>query len=299
MDERTVVRIAEVFGVVQEEARWPTDIEQGLPILLRDAIISYGITCDGQIISSLGRLYDHCMAKLSEEVRMQVFRAVQAALMEGYTTTNALFPMIFNDTSAGIVASAALDYAVLHPAPPNDPFHGARLVASWIREGNPANRAAVFAGLVNLGDRRLSETLDELRACLSVEQAMQVARTPTGYPTLGAFEFWLRWADDALDAGLGATNLFAAIASGLVHLLRAAQVPTFADVERAFGYKPQDGEPGLRILEQIPLSEVAKRFGPRMYALEAAEPAPKIMSAVLGYYGLEPRAAVAERGTVH
>ena len=238
MDDRLAAQIAETFAVIDDDARWPTDVARDLPIFLSDAIIAYGMTCDARIIPGLQRFYNHCVLALSAEARMEVFRIVQQALMDGCTSTNALFPIIFNETSSGIVCSAALDYAVLEPTRQDDPLSGATIVARWVREGNPANRAAVFAGLVNLGDRRLSAMLSNLRGRLSVEQVLEVARTTTGYPTVGALEFWLQWAHDTLEMRMGWTNLFGAVAAGLINLVRAAQVPTFAEVERHFGYKP-------------------------------------------------------------
>ncbi len=217
--------------------------------------------------------------------------------MQGHTSTNALFPFIFNEPLGGIVASATLDYAMLHQVPEGDPLAGVRLIAEWIRDANPANRAAIFAGVVNLGDRRAIELLVDLRARLSVDQIMEVASTTTGFPTIGAFEFWLQWLEDAIKAELGSTNLFTAVASALVYLVRTAKVPEFADVVRDFGYRPGLGEPGLRFLERLTVSDLAGRYRQRLYALEAAEPSPKVMSATLPFYGLEPNAMAHERAS--
>lgn len=293
-DERAE-HLARIQAAVRERAAWPSDGSTELAMLLRDGIVAYGISCNASTITDLSALYEHCRQALTDTARLEVFRAVQDALMQDYTSTNALFPFIFSEPVGGIVASATLDYAMRQPVSEGDSLAGVRIIAEWIRDANPANRAAIFAGVLNSGDRRAIELLVDLRTRLSVDQINEVASLTTGFPTIGAFEFWLQWLEDAIEAGLGSTNLFSAASSALVYLVRRAQVSEFADVVRDFGYRPGLGEPGVRFLERLTVSDLAGRYRQRLYALEAAEPPPKVMSATLTFYGLEPKAAAHER----
>ncbi len=291
--------IESAFSDIRSAERWAAMDQEQLALLLRNGVVAYGITCDESIIPDLGRFYEYCLRVLPEDTRFEVFIAIQSALMAGATSTNALFPVIFSETSAGIASTATIDYAMLHPCAPDDPLSGVRLIAKWVSQSQLGNRAAIFGGLLSLGDRRLEEILASLVGHLTVDQIFEAASTTTGMPTVGAFELWLGWLELCIQAGQGHTNFFAAFASGIVRLVKSARVPQFADVERNFGYAAHKGESAMRILETLNVPDLAQRYAQRLYALEEAEPPPKIMSQVLIEYGLEAKAPVELRGTQH
>lgn len=287
--------IEKIFQAVADDSRWPADDVEGLCRLLADAAIAYGITCEHSIIPYVSKLYDHCLEVAPEPLRLQAYMATQDALFSGHTSTNALFPFIFTETSAGIVAGAAMDYAILAKSAPDDALAGPRLVAQWVKEANPANRGAIFGGLINIGDARVDAILDDTRDHLSPDEIRVAGMATTGMPTVAALEFWMRWLERLLDDGHGSTQLFGVVAHGLEALPKTNRIGFFAEVARTFGYCPADGAEGSTMLDRLSAHQVAERYGDRLYRLEATEPAPKVMSNVLLFYGLSPRAPSVDR----
>jgi hypothetical protein len=113
---------------------------------------------------------------------------------------------------------------------------------------------------------------------------------------LAAFEFWLSGAEELMEKSLTETSVYAHCTSALALLLRGMQGEFFFDAERHFGYMhfEPDADP-MVIIERLSVEDVGARFASRLYAIEAEEPSPKVMSHVLLQYGLEPCAAQADR----
>ena len=116
-------------------------------------------------------------------------------------------------------------------------------------------------------------------------------------PTIAAFEFWLEWVEELIDAGLENTALFGQVSSGIPLLIKSMRVDTFADITRNFGYLHWDGDgaQSLVVHNQYSKLEVAERYGKRLFAIEAAESPPKLASEVIRQLGLEPKAPFEER----
>jgi hypothetical protein len=258
--------------------------------LLKDAMMIYGKFNDEQLIPDLLKLYDDCLQLVDVQIRHDIYQLLHELLMQGLISTNALFPILFRETNGSIVAAATVDYAQLALADENDELGSVNYIAYWITHLNLANKAAVLAGLINLGDKRIAVTLDELRKVMTIEDAATISELSNGYPTLAALEFWLRWLEDAPSKESSPMNWFEIVASNLGKLVLLKKIDYFTDLERHYGYKPYNNEDALSIFEKLDIREVGIRYADRLYALEAKEPPPKMMSLIVRLYGLAPKA---------
>jgi hypothetical protein len=107
--------------------------------------------------------------------------------------------------------------------------------------------------------------------------------------------FWLDWAEELMPlAGeADADDRIGSIASALARIRKGALVPTVVRAERL--YPAHHHECPVRAIESWTLEESADRIAPRLYALEADEPPPKVFSHVLKIWGLVPKAPGCDR----
>jgi hypothetical protein len=146
----------------------------------------------------------------------------------------------------------------------------------------------------------VNELMREVKWLISDDEIGTAVKCISGMPTIAAIEFWLEWVEELVAGGLDDTGLFGQVASGLAFLVRHAQLDSFADVTRNFGYLYLGGDDAqsMEIHGQYPKSAVADQYADRLYAIEAAESPPKLMSDVIRHLGLGPRAPLEERHTI-
>ncbi len=282
------------------ETHWSTLEPAALAQLLFDGICLNGLS-DWQLLAgAVGPLYRHAMQVLVPEERMNLLTAAKQSLQRGELSTNALWHFLLNDDDMGVVSTAALDLSMIPRAAEDDPLSGPRHVALTLETVMGNAQGAILGGLVALGDERVNELLRESRWLLSDNDIGVAARCQTGMSTVAALEFWLEWLEQLADAGLTESGLFGKVASALVWLTQARRTDEFVDIVRNFGYPHQAGEAvqPMFVRGRYSIHQIAQRYGARLYALEAAEAPPKLLSDVLCRFGLEPAAAHADRATM-
>jgi hypothetical protein len=181
-------------------------------------------------------------------------------------------------------------FAANYPVKGGDPMTGPKAAIWMLRTMNVANRAGVFAGLLLMGDHRVTALLREVEPELSDTELSDVANARTGFVNAGTVEFWL----DLLERRAGGFDdaRFGAAAAALGRLAETADVPIVLDVERSFPPLAGDGEP-LTVLQQWPIEEYARLIAPRLLAVAAREAEPRVMPRVLEAWGIEEPPAVA------
>lgn len=299
-DQKLREALAGTVNTLSDEPRWRAFDDDALGRLLFDGIYIYGATNWEPIVGPLRALYLHWMQRASGERRMQLQVAVRQHVEAGQLSANAFLPFLFLDDDRVAVSTSAIDFAmVLRPAE-DDPIGWPRKLAEDLEAIGGAAPGAILGGLVSLGDQRVNELLLELRWLLSDSEIGVAAQCPTGVPYVAAFEFWLGWLEELAAANLTETGLFGQVATGISNMLRKRRSDEFWDIQRNFGYQHFTGEAAqpMTVHGRHSLQEIGERYGPRLYALEAAETPPKVLSNVLMGMGLEPAAPFAERFSV-
>ena len=264
--------------------------------LLYRAMAAHGTIEVAAVIRHLRPVYARAMELTDAADRFELYTAVKRRVETGDAPAHALVPFVLLERDTGIVSIATADLAVIGRFEGGDELQWPRAIASYLQLGMPANRGAVLGGLVTLGDRRVHLELHDVKWALPESELHTAARCGSGLPTMAAFEFWLTWSEELMDRGLGETAVYGVCASALSSLVQGMQAEFFADIERNFGYLHRDGESApFGVIEKLSVNEVGARSAERLYALEAVERPPKIMSRVLLHYGLEPQAQAGER----
>ena len=288
--------ICSAVSELRDQDLWALLDGEELLQLLHRGLSAYGATNDESLVRLLMPVYMHAMETTDTAARFETYSAIKHEVEQGYVSMNALLPFLLVDQDTTIVSSATVDIAMIGRPATNDGLAWPRTIVSYLQQGMGENRGAVFGGLVSLGDRRVNTLLDEVKWTLTDTEVNAALRCWTGFPTLAAFEFWLNWLEELMGKGQGESAVYGTCASALPLILERTHVEYIADIERNFGYMHAgDNMPSMHINGWLSVSEVGARFAERLYALEAREQPPKLISYVLTRYGLVPRALVKDR----
>lgn len=296
---------------LEDESGWRAMDQQALKGFIYEGVCFYGQISWEPMVQLLMPVYAHGMAQLSSSERIELLAAVRQRIEVNQTSMNALMPFVYVDIDPGVVSTAAVDYVVLAAPEEGDALSWARALVANLNAGVGANKGAILGGLVSLGDRSLNEFLVETRWLLSDPEVATAGKCVADRPCIGALEFWLAWLEELVGAGLAQSTLFKNVAGGLSLLPRQKRDAAFVDVTHNFDY-PRDAHAGVNealnqpnpgggpetVHSERPLSAIAEDYSERLYAIEAAESAPRYASAVLSDFGLEARAPMDERGTL-
>jgi hypothetical protein len=284
-----------VIAELGDRDHWASLDRKDLLLLLYHGVCTYGVTNDESMVLLLMPVYNRGMEILDGTDRMELYKAVKCEVESFPVSLNAFLPFLLVETDGAIVSTATIDTAMIGRPYQDDSVSWPKELVSYIKRGSPANRGAVFGGLLLLGDRRVTALLNEVKWTLTPEEIKTTATRSSGYAYLAAFEFWLSWCEELMGLGLGETGTFGDCASALVLMAKNMQTQAFLDIKRNFGYLHVDenAEPA-ELLGELSVEQVGARYADRLYALEAREQAPKVISHVLLQYGLESRSAMGE-----
>lgn len=123
-----------------------------------------------------------------------------------------------------------------------------------------------------------------MRGDLSLEEVNQAVRIRTGFLSAATMEFLLDWMEECRRDN--DDHVFGALAASMVNQLSAARAPEVMTGQRAI--PPSAFSPAIQehMAAWVPLAVYAEQIAPRLHALDAAEPEPKVMPAVLHAWGL-------------
>jgi hypothetical protein len=263
------------------------------------AIGVYGMTCRAEMVPKIINLYPLFLERVAPDQRLRNYSAVRDLVVKEGMSVNGLFPYLVCDDNNGIVSSAALDFAVLHPLKDQDVLTGPKSLLRMIRQGTITNRAAAFGGLVMLGDQRVMDLLKQIRHELNASDVKIVSHCLTGYIFSAVVDFYVSWLEDLQENY--DDRLFGIIAAAICNLVRGVKEPVVRSIERVF---PSTPENCIRLLASWPLEDYAEALAPRLRAIAAWEKEPRIMPDVLEVWGLtrdkEKREAleILSKGTV-
>jgi hypothetical protein len=252
-------------------------------------MLLYGREVDSALVPHLSALYDRVKDQIDPEHRKLELQRISVAAEKFNLAACTLLPPLVCDDDPWVVSTAMLDYIALsHPEPNGLPFEFSSL-DNLFRKRTFSSPGGALGGLITSGDRRFHSKLHEWKRHLSKDDIRAASNCRTPYITHGEIEFWLNWAEELVDQRDAMSESILGLAASAVGLLgKNNPYNVIKDVERrfpAYGVKDTVVE-----IQSWDCRNYANKIADRLYLLEAAEAAPKVFSAVLRAWGLQPRA---------
>jgi hypothetical protein len=167
-------------------------------------------------------------------------------------------------------------------------------LSSIIEQGFARNPGAAFGGAVSFGDNRIAAALSAVFRHLTTSDVQVAARMQTGLLTHAALKFWLDVAfANVDDDDPVALSVVGSSASAIFLGHKQTQDPIVVDIQRVF--PAQRAKDRVLLLNRWTTAEYASYISGVLYELEVRERKPKVFSAVLAEWGLEPRSNFEDR----
>jgi hypothetical protein len=254
--------------------------------LLLCEVVRYGIFNKTEMIGPLAKLYQTLKTKMSEQRRYAVYRHVFDFVENSPVSVNAFLPFIVHEDAGFIAATAVIDYVSLGPLTNDDPMSRVKDIVGMIENNTLKNEAAAFGALLHIGDKRVCDLLVPLRDSLDPPAVKIAVNSGTGFIHSATVEFYLDWLEGL--EGTYEDGTFGIVASGLALLKKKSHLDQIATGHRLFPVSGLKSGEWKRSLKPMPLSDYVPRISSRLYALERAEPPPRVMPHVLNAWGLKP-----------
>jgi hypothetical protein len=236
----------------------------------------YGTTNQERLIPHLIALYEELIARSELADRMRLNRSVTEGIDDNELSVNALLPFIGFEPEYSIVSTAVIDYCMYRETE-NDELDGVGDVIGILRSGIPLCPGGIVAGLLLLGDKRVTDLLKELPYLQANEDIAIAARTVSGFLYKPMIEFYLDWLSD-LNSPQKEME-FGSLASGLVNMIQQDNSGMVSSVERRYGHR--DAEFPVELVSQVPFAEYFSEIEDRMQEIANMETAPKIMPSII------------------
>ena len=292
--EKLKLESLEQLDELMASEQWRDFEEDRLVDLLRMLFFGYGYEGTASHVQNISKVYKHALLKGVDSDTRALLEAEMVKLVDSGKLLPVVFlPFLVLDDDVPVTTKAAIDFVSSSDYVDGELYAFGELRNFFIRS-TLANRGAVFGALVAMGDQEVLKFLEELRPMLGTEEVRQAARVHTQFPQHHAIQFWLRWAKELVNSpNDDDQRSFGSCASALILVLKHDTVGTVSSGKRNF---PCHKSPrAITIEQEWPLEEYAELLAPELYALEAAEAAPRLFSDVLREWGLSPRAPLVDQ----
>jgi len=185
-----------------------TDIENGIPKRAVFTVMRGGREVDIPVVADVvglprpadfvAELYSTFMRKANTSLRIRTWGITRLKIESGETGIHALLPFIFFDDDTSVVSSVTLDYARLREPEGGDELMGVRELLDVFSSDTAANRAAIFLGLLTLGDRRVTDLLRNYRSLLLPHEVKEICASSSQFVHGPVVEFFVDWLEDFL-----------------------------------------------------------------------------------------------------
>ena len=279
----------EIRQMLLDRSRWENLSGDNLLRFMEWSMLLYGGTVDGSLVPHLSSLYNHIRGHSDPEHRKLQLQNISLAAEKYGLAACALLPPLVCDDDPWVVSTAMIDYiALCRPDPEGLPFEFQELDALF-RSCTFDCPGGALGGLITCGDRRFHPKIHEWKQYLNKDQIRAATNCQTPFSTHGEISFWLDWADSLVgQREYESEPILGLVASAVGNLGAHNPNIPIQDVERRF--HAHDVEKTVVELRSWSHAEYAVEIADRLYHLEATELAPKVFSAVLRAWGLEPRA---------
>ena len=285
--------LEQLDGLMASE-QWRDFEDDRLVNLLRMLFFGYGYKGATSHVPNISKVYQHALAKGMDADTRAMLEAEMVQLVDSGKLLPVVFlPFLVLDDAVPITTKAAIDF-VSSSDYVNGELYAFGELRNLFTRSTLANRAAVFGALVSMGDQEVLKFLEEFRPMMSTEEVRQAARVHTQFPQHHAIQFWLRWAKQLVNSSDDDDQrIFGSCASALILVLEHDIVGRVSAGKRNF---PCQKSPiAITIEQEWSVDEYAEMLAPELYAIEAAEAAPRLFSDVLRKWGLKPRAPVMDQ----
>ena len=274
--------------------QWRDFEDDRLVDLLRMLFFGYGYEGATSHVPNISKVYQHALAKgIDADTRAMLESEMVQLVDSGKLLPVVFLPFLVLDDAVPITTKAAIDF-VSSSDYVNGELYAFGELRNLFTRSTLANRAAVFGALVAMGDQEVLKFLEEFRPMMSTEEVRQAARVHTQFPQHHAIQFWLRWAKQLVNsANDDDQRKFGSCASALILVLEHDIVGRVSAGKRNFPC--QKSPSAITIEQEWSLDEYAEMLAPELYAIEAAEAAPRLFSDVLRKWGLKPEADLVEQ----
>jgi hypothetical protein len=273
--------------VLNDDSKARFDALNTFDDILLCEVVRYGFFNKEEMISPLASLYRGLAMEMPEERRFAIFRHVTRFVEHtSIVSVNAFLPFIAEDSERYIVSTAVIDYVSLGPVTDGDPMSRVKDILGMIESNMLENEGAAFGALLHIGDKRVCDLLIPLRDSLDHDAISIAVNCSTGFVHSATTDFYLDWLEGL--EGSDQDGAFGLVASGLGLLKKKSQSDQVYTGRRPFPTRSATPEQWKALQKPTLLREYVKRIAPRMYALERAEPPPRIMPHVLTEWGLKP-----------
>lgn len=279
----------EIRQMLLDRGRWENLRGDNLLRFMEWSMLLYGGTVDGSLVPHLSSLYNHIRVHSDPEHRKLQLQNISLAAEKYGLAACALLPPLVCDDDPWVVSTAMIDYiALCRPDPEGLPLEFQELDGLF-RSGTFDCPGGALGGLITCGDRRFHPKIHDWKQHLTKDQIKAATNCQTPFSTHGEISFWLDWADSLVgQRDYESEGILGLVASAVGNLgAHDSNIP-IQDVERRF--HAHDVEKTVVELRSWSHAEYAEEIANRLYLLEATELAPKVFSAVLRAWGLEPRA---------
>jgi hypothetical protein len=282
--------VPEIDALCADPRREPRRLEQLLAIGLR----IYGGTGSDELIPFLSQAYRLAVSKLQPQSRLHMWQFLNQGISRGEMRHDVMAPIVMWEPEDHIVSAASLDLVAFSSLGDDGIPAGLRAIWEHLDHG-VINPGAVVGGLILLGDRNLMPGIAPLRRHLSSKQALAAAaRCRSNRLFHASVDFWLDWAEELVGrTDPAGEEAFSLCATALVNLRTAAS--SDALVIDAYRTYPSHLGGSIHPVHEWTLSSYSDHIAPRLFRLEAAERAPKVMDQVIIAWGLHPRSDPSDR----
>ena len=247
--------------LLDDPPSWPTLSDAALVKLSLVVMTELGLPAEdfgGRVLP----LYRLAVNRLHPFERRYLYDALRYRVTTGESSPDVLLPVLREETLGELVTDAIGPFVLNHAPVKGDRLAGARTVIGMFLRGEAQERAWLFAGLLNLGDRKVVALLDELRHELDKREIVEVALNPAVGIHACVAEFWLGW----LEAAVGDLDApTSAIALGLAVLPDTRNAERVTDLTWT-GSRPRS-RPVRRSRKDWEFAEFARTLAPRIEAV--------------------------------
>jgi hypothetical protein len=259
--------------------------------------LRHGITNDISALPDVISLFDNQFINLPLSDKRRIYSHVAYIVPQlGGDYAGAFTPFMMLDRDISIVSTATIDYTSIGSLIEDDPMARPKDALNMILRNLPRNPAAVFGGLLVLGDPRVCELLAPLRPHIDADFVAEITKCFSGFSYKCVIEFYLDWLSMLVDARDPVSEgVFGNVAAGLYRILSGRDLPFIIDGLRPF---PASNR-GSSTIVQINPDDFAQEIASQLYALEEREGGPKVLPHIIRAFGLAPRTPIENTALMH
>ena len=138
-------------------------------------------------------VYKTFMQEVDDDRRLPLFQYLVQQVESCAMNPDVILAIVKFETNHFLVNRATGAFIKHKQASFERPFAAVEIIADLIVSRQVANRGAVFAGLICLGDRRVCAVARSIRDCITVEDARAFSRAAAGPLQASTIEFCMEW----------------------------------------------------------------------------------------------------------